>query len=89
MNESSGLIQPLVLLATLRNRALPAVDTSTEANTDLTYRDSGTAPHPAGRLWTFRTKSESAFTPASAQFISSPGKGKRASTIFSPRNRNV
>jgi hypothetical protein len=25
----------------------------------------------------------------SPQFISSPGKGKRASTIFSPRNRNV
>jgi hypothetical protein len=28
-------------------------------------------------------------TPVPAQFISSPGKGKRVSTIFSPRNRNV
>jgi hypothetical protein len=53
-------IRPLVLLATLRNRALPAVDTSIEADTGWTYRESGTATHPVelvavgGRLWRFR-----------------------------------
>jgi hypothetical protein len=49
-----------VLLATLRNRALPAVDTSIEADTGWTYRESGMATHPVelvavgGRLWTIR-----------------------------------
>jgi hypothetical protein len=36
---------PLVPLATLRNHALPAVDTSIEADTGLTYRENGTATH--------------------------------------------
>jgi hypothetical protein len=55
-------IRPLVLLATLRNRALPAIDTSIGAETGLTYRESGTATHSfeivavGGRLGTFRTQ---------------------------------
>ena len=55
-------IRPLVLLATLRNRALPAVDTSIEADIGLTYREGKTATRPieivavGGRLWTFCTQ---------------------------------
>jgi hypothetical protein len=40
-------IRPLVLLANLRSRALPAVDTSIEVDTGLAYRESKAALIPS------------------------------------------
>jgi hypothetical protein len=56
---------------------------ATEQRTDAS-RSHEDAPGAVAPSWMIQF-----FTPVSAQFISSPGNGKRASTIFSPRNKNV